>query len=792
MADSSDLGFDFDTGVFNSEAANINYDMDDPKEGGPSFNILGDINGHNATESPPQIQIEPGIEEPAGQTLMTNNEHQTVSLQTIAAPTPEELLTMPAPTFVEVTGSAANELNSDTNALVLPQDSNEQFMNDIQGSHDWSWQAAQVRQHYDGESYYRSAAAVLPTSAGWTNDMPNTMLNAAASIQPMPSTYPMPQPTQAYYNPNTYGTSYQPPPNLNPAFYPSMNYNELSNGPPLQGPRAMAPGSYSLNSHGSLPQRQFSAKFSGPPSADPDLEDRDFVDPPKRLKVGADGEPLQNGKIPRHTRRKGDSPDAAAERAKAISRKHYGQLPPPYPQSWGPKGPDPKDVPLFTYNQHGELATALVLTKQQMRWYLLGPTQKERDGGEFHQFLMPQILPGVRRFRNKIRQGLTLWIGQPPAQANYRLPREGSSTRCRLADCPYEGRTIRSGQFIVVFDERQNVDGDLYDPYYNAGYAHLWCVERCLDLVQLWRCVDIQLDYRTFKREDYSPFKINTSGMGSDAAAKEWWRRNCHEKRPQGQKRTYEQSLQYALSKYKVEHVTTGQRKTMNNRDGADISKHFNDPEIIKRLKAAQKDSSTTADANNKKVKKEVANERKGKERANQRKAKKRARRRNNMKSAESESESDVASESEFAGEGEIEGEIEPEVEPVVEPRVAPEAVVDHNVDPRLSDVPFSPQPTPPVRHDAYGHIVPRFDATVQTESLANVNAEYVNVGVQFPSPPRSLPLTNPARSPPPTLSPERRKRRRSDSDSEDESSRPFKQIKVESDPDLWSEDSLQ
>ncbi|KAI0148435.1 hypothetical protein GGR57DRAFT_240731 [Xylariaceae sp. FL1272] len=744
MADSYDSGFD--PALFDSEDFNFDFDGDD--NGGPNLeDTLEAIDGHNGTTSP-KVKIEPGAKEPSGQSFMTNNEGQTVNLQDVTAPTPEERLAIPAPFVTEIGSPTANELNFNANEFILPQDSNGQFINNHQGSLDWSYQAAQAEQPYDSQLYYNSGVATAPVSNSWSNGMPNPMLNAMAPIQPMQSVHQMPQPTQPYYDPNVYGAVYPPPPNYRPA----ITHQVPPNVPPVHGPRVMVPGPYSLNSHGSLRLSDFEiARSRGPPSADPDPDDRDFVPRSARPIDDGNGNPLQNGKIPRHTRKGAPREDP---------EKYYGP-PPPTPKSWGPRGPD--GTHLFTYGKCGELTRNKFFTKQEMRWYLLGPTEKERDG-----FDMPQISPGVRRSRNKIRQGLTLWIGEPPAQSNDRLPRAGDSTKCRYAECAYgKNHTIRPGHFMVIFDEQQNVDGEFIDPYHNAGYAHLWCIEKCIDLVQLWRGVDIRLDYRTFVREEHSPFKINAHGMGSRNVVDEWWRQNYHQGRPQGHKRTYEDSLQMALTKFKVDHMTKGQKSAQALRGGNDISKHFNDPEVIRRLQAEK-----TAISH-----------------AHERTTKKRPWRRNSIKSEHTESESEA--ESNVEAEAESVGELK------AEPEVAPEAVVSHNINPRLSSIPLSPPPTPHVRHESHPDNGPRPDAIVQVESFVDVKAEYTDVGVQFPSPPRSLHPTTPPRSNPPAtlpksitpLTPPRSpspapslKRRRSDDDTEDEDPRPIKREKVDSD----------
>ncbi|KAI8627415.1 hypothetical protein F5Y19DRAFT_477630 [Xylariaceae sp. FL1651] len=296
----------------------------------------------------------------------------------------------------------------------------------------------------------------------------------------------------------------------------------------------------------------------------------------KRDATDHHGRPLKNGKIPRKTHRN-KGPEAVEPEL------YYGPSP-PKPKSWGPK--NKKGEYLFTYTEKGELAPGKFFTKLEMRYYLLGPSK-------FDNFEGPQRLPGVKRIRQRTREGLTLWIGWPAAMANVRYPRHGESTKCRFQDCQY-ARTIAAGQPWVILDERQNVKGEVVDPFHNAGYVHLYCLEYHFDILDLWKFVDLRYDQREFKREEYSYFNITRNLPGITNAIDHWWRREIKARRRAkvaGEKRhrRREVSLDACLVAYKLEQEPKAQQQARKKRGGLDMSKHLGDPEKKRFLQACKR-----------------------------------------------------------------------------------------------------------------------------------------------------------------------------------------------------------
>ncbi|KAH8589980.1 hypothetical protein B0O99DRAFT_470862, partial [Bisporella sp. PMI_857] len=126
------------------------------------------------------------------------------------------------------------------------------------------------------------------------------------------------------------------------------------------------------------------------------------------------------------------------------------------PESW--TGPWTRSK--FEYTPYGEL------TPQRYS------ADEMNDFITYHQVDHP--VPGARP---------TLWIQNVPADAKSRYP-SAESSKCRFLECPMPKGTIRNGQYRVAIDEwdlsKQAAPNK--DPYHNAGYAHLYCLEKFFDL----------------------------------------------------------------------------------------------------------------------------------------------------------------------------------------------------------------------------------------------------------------------------------------------------------------------
>lgn len=144
-------------------------------------------------------------------------------------------------------------------------------------------------------------------------------------------------------------------------------------------------------------------------------------------------------------------------------KKWYQPLP-MRPDSWGSINPDTQDR-TFNYTVHGELNPRDRFTVQQMSEYISS-----------HR--------------------ATLWIQTVPADSGRRYPTK-TSDKCRFINCPDPNRTIRKGDFRVAFDEHPT--NKQKDPFHNAAYTHLFCLEKFLDFPQICKTFDVRPDTRVLK-----------------------------------------------------------------------------------------------------------------------------------------------------------------------------------------------------------------------------------------------------------------------------------------------------
>lgn len=97
------------------------------------------------------------------------------------------------------------------------------------------------------------------------------------------------------------------------------------------------------------------------------------------------------------------------------------------------------------------------------------------SGHQFDEYIFHAVRQG-RKFMFRVEKQHTLM--------GYRYPRGHESTRCRFAKCPLNG-TIRPGQIRVCISEFADPRNEILDPYHNAGYTHLYCLENFCNLHSL-------------------------------------------------------------------------------------------------------------------------------------------------------------------------------------------------------------------------------------------------------------------------------------------------------------------
>jgi len=166
-----------------------------------------------------------------------------------------------------------------------------------------------------------------------------------------------------------------------------------------------------------------------------------------------------------------------------------GYITPPAPLPWT----DAATGFTFTYNKWGELKST-TLTAHQLTTYLLSRSNPRHQQG-----------------------GPILYLQRTPADSARRYPTTASST-CRLASCPghlHSGRKIAVGAYRVAIDERWGRVANS-DPMVVAGYVHLYCLERFLDLPGLVaRGVRFQVDERVIDTEPRGRFAPSFVGEGN-------------------------------------------------------------------------------------------------------------------------------------------------------------------------------------------------------------------------------------------------------------------------------------
>ena len=138
-------------------------------------------------------------------------------------------------------------------------------------------------------------------------------------------------------------------------------------------------------------------------------------------------------------------------------------------------------------------------TQEEMRMYLFEHPLHTNDG-----------------IYNPKQGGLRLWIQRNPADSKSRYG-HSCAARCRFQDCIAQHRLIGQGQYRVCFDELSCRGGNL-DPMHNAGYVHLYCLERFMDFPRICSTLLVRVENRTFPNEQNGKNKMM---LGSSAESKE-------------------------------------------------------------------------------------------------------------------------------------------------------------------------------------------------------------------------------------------------------------------------------
>lgn len=176
--------------------------------------------------------------------------------------------------------------------------------------------------------------------------------------------------------------------------------------------------------------------------------------------------------------------------ARFDSDRYYLKIP-MTPAAWGPINKQTGEY-LFQYSDYGELTPGKTYSRQEIRYYLANhPLHNSLSNGR------------VDTKKSK----LTLWIQHAPADRGGVYPNKELSSKCRFKECPVKNRTISKGWLRVCFDEQRNPSVVSSNPYHNAGYVHLYCLEEWLDFPQICKDFRVLPDTRTL-HEGKNPMAI--------------------------------------------------------------------------------------------------------------------------------------------------------------------------------------------------------------------------------------------------------------------------------------------
>jgi len=241
----------------------------------------------------------------------------------------------------------------------------------------------------------------------------------------------------------------------------------------------------------------------------------------------------------------------------AHANKVYRDIP-TKPASWGSINPETGRL-TFEYTKYGELATGQKYTVEQITEYL---SQHPLHGK------LPTGEPDT------INSGLKLWIQYTAADSNNRYPEGERSNRCRFKSCPRKANTLLKGEPRICFDEQRYPPDFPKNPYHNAGYVHLYCIEKELNFPRLCRDFNVEVDVRKLN-EPENRMSINKSTKTMEKVVNGWIYKNAQlpgaaAGRDSGDK-WYETALHRVISEHHLATQTGQVQKTREARGGNTI-----------------------------------------------------------------------------------------------------------------------------------------------------------------------------------------------------------------------------
>lgn len=136
----------------------------------------------------------------------------------------------------------------------------------------------------------------------------------------------------------------------------------------------------------------------------------------------------------------------------------------------------PETWSIFEYTKDGELDPSRLYSAE-----------------EINRFLFTHVLHQGQR--NLKESPLRLRVHKTPASSAKRFP---SGLKCRFQGCPM--RTINQGQLLIVVDEL-SVQYPDHDPFLNAAYYHLYCIERYCNFAEICAKLNVSAKGRDTRKE---------------------------------------------------------------------------------------------------------------------------------------------------------------------------------------------------------------------------------------------------------------------------------------------------
>ena len=243
---------------------------------------------------------------------------------------------------------------------------------------------------------------------------------------------------------------------------------------------------------------------------------------------------------------------------------HYLPLP-QTPQSWGGIRRH-TGQPIFQYNKSGELDAGKFSTKEINEYLSTHP---------LHSDATVNLNPPAAK-----TSGLILWLQICPADSNKRYG-DINASKCRFENCAVPKNTIQKGEYRVAFDEQWCREGN-NDPFHNAGYVHLFCLEKCFDFPGICRLMNVKADTRELPNE---PDKKNKMAITRDSHSMEKvcndYFKTCVSWETPRSSDYYRHTLCYALTIEHLDRQSSTRKSKRRERGGNNVDVHLNNLDVL-------------------------------------------------------------------------------------------------------------------------------------------------------------------------------------------------------------------